>query len=370
MTRHCRPSKKPRLSPPSQGVSRFEISSLPLDTLENPSHSDAGSQSPASVASLVSTPVKRGIDVENLIVNSTLVSPADRGLVPDSIFVAMGQMEVCVETDSSQKARPLGFAGFQCKYCGRVWKVGNFFSSAPPSFTVNSCRMVRHLEECSQCPPPIRDALLELQCQEVVVPPSCVVPSTGRCRRGYAASFYQRVWAQMNREYSATNAPTVKHDSATATPHLNREYSAVNVPVVNDSPAVTPTAAVPDVLSCSFAQPARVNQESCLTEYVVECQPTPRNERPKSKLGKRRRSSKKMRYFDCQDVGTPTMPSAALDRRSHDCLEARRSRVAVVVLTLAAAATLMWYGARSFVLPEAWSETCATANGLECDSDL
>jgi hypothetical protein len=366
MTRHCRPSKKPRLSPPSQGVSRFEISSL--DTLENPSHSDAGSQSPATVASLVSTPVKRGIDVDNLIVNSTLVSPADRGLVPDSIFVAMGQMEVCVETDS-RKARPLGFAGFQCKYCGRVWKVGNFFSSAPPSFTVNSCRIVRHLEECSQCPPPIRVALLELQRQEAVVPPPCVVPSTGRCRRGYAASFYQRVWAQMNREYSAANAPA-KHDSATATPHLNREYSAVNVPVVNDSPAANAATAVPDILSCSSAQPARVNQESCLMEYVVECQPTPRNERPKSKLGKRRRLSKKMRYFDCQDVGAPTMPSAALDRRSHDCLKAMRSRVAVVVLTVAAAATLMWYGARSFVLPETWSETGAAANGLECASDL
>jgi hypothetical protein len=62
------------------------------------------------------------MDFRRLLGDSTLVSIKDRDLVPDSLFVAMGQMKTTRLTQADRvgcyKTRDIGFMGMCCKHCG------------------------------------------------------------------------------------------------------------------------------------------------------------------------------------------------------------------------------------------------------------
>lgn len=144
---------------------------------------------------------------KTLIGDSPLVSMSDRDLVPDPLFVAMGQMKPCTLTEADRvgcyKSRPIGFTGMSCKHCGGQPGFGKYFPETVRSLaqTTTSQTILKHIgSKCRFCPPHIREAVLELQRQQIIKENS----NAGRPRYGSRKIFFQRVWTRLQAAEAST----------------------------------------------------------------------------------------------------------------------------------------------------------------------
>lgn len=138
---------------------------------------------------------------DDLIIDSNLVYPKDRDLVPDALFVAMAQMNPCTLTHADRvgcyKAREIGFVGMSCKFCGGQPGFGRFFPASIRSLaqTTTSQTIMKHIAgKCRFCPPQVRNTVLDLQREQALRESM----SSGRPRYGSRKIFFQRVWARLH----------------------------------------------------------------------------------------------------------------------------------------------------------------------------
>jgi hypothetical protein len=141
------------------------------------------------------------IDYDALIAESSLVFPKDRDLVPDSLYVAMAQMKLCnltqVDRVGCYKSREIGFVGMCCKHCGGQPGFGRYYPNSVRSLaqTTTSQTILKHIgSKCRFAPPHIRQAVVELQRQQVAREGM----ASGRPRYGSRKIFFQRVWARLH----------------------------------------------------------------------------------------------------------------------------------------------------------------------------
>lgn len=143
---------------------------------------------------------------EKLLDGSPLVVMSDRDLVPDPLFVAMSQMKPCTLSEADRvgcyKSRPVAFAGMCCKHCGGQPGFGKYFPETVRSLaqTTTSQTILKHIgSKCRFCPPHVRQALLELQRQQIIKESS----SVGRPRYGSRKVFFQRIWSRLHGKNSS-----------------------------------------------------------------------------------------------------------------------------------------------------------------------
>mmetsp|Transcript_1698 Transcript_1698/g.2581 ORF Transcript_1698/g.2581 Transcript_1698/m.2581 type:complete len:314 (-) Transcript_1698:152-1093(-) len=160
---------------------------------------------------------------KTLLNGSRLVSISDRDLIPDPLLVAMAQMKPCSLTEADRvgcyKARPLGFTGMCCKHCDGQPGFGKYFPATVRSLsqTTTSQTIFKHIgSKCRFCPPHIREAVLELQRQQVIKEAA----NAGRPRYGSRKVFFQRVWTRLHGKGSteedstpSSTPPTSSHNS-------------------------------------------------------------------------------------------------------------------------------------------------------------
>jgi hypothetical protein len=130
---------------------------------------------------------------EDLLQGGVLTSLELRGAVSDVHFAVMAQMKPCQLTYEDRvglyKARDIGCRGMCCKHCGGVPGFGRYFPGSLTSLINGSiCKSImKHLlEECHACPAYIRDAILKLDCSEIMVP--------FHYERGSRRQFFELVW--------------------------------------------------------------------------------------------------------------------------------------------------------------------------------
>lgn len=133
--------------------------------------------------------------------NISLVVPEDRDLIPDALFVALGQMKPCrlQQTDrvGCYKTRIFGFLGMCCKHCGGQPGFGRYFPNSVRSLaqTTTSQTILKHVGgKCRFCPQNVRKAVLELQRQQAHKEHL----TTGRPRYGSRKIFFQRMWTRLH----------------------------------------------------------------------------------------------------------------------------------------------------------------------------
>jgi hypothetical protein len=180
---------------PSQSTSPREASILldekPFD-FTTP-RNDSGSPSPASASDDYGAEESKQLSIINaLVAGSRLTLPEDRGMVEDSLFVAMGQMEVCLSTeadynDRGERLAP-GVPCLQCKHCG----VHRHFPFSLSSLRRSSKAIVLHMEQCISCPAAVRNAVVELRLQDTS---GIMIESK---------SFFRRVWTRIQKMHSSS----------------------------------------------------------------------------------------------------------------------------------------------------------------------
>jgi hypothetical protein len=94
-----------------------------------------------------------------------LVTPEDRPLITDYLYLALEQMQPCNLMDADRvgcyKGRRTGFPGLACKHCVGQAGCGRYFpaSEASLSQTTTSQTVVNHVRNCRRCPIEIREEL-------------------------------------------------------------------------------------------------------------------------------------------------------------------------------------------------------------------
>jgi len=177
------------------------IKSQQANTLKKVYDSDDGTVQNAPA--LMDEQLTNETSLEVLLGDSQLVFASDRDLVPDPLFVAMAQMKPCSLTEADRvgcyKSRELGFTGMCCKHCGGQPGFGKYFPASVRSLaqTTTSQTILKHVgSKCRFCPPHVRQAVLELQRQQVAKEGS----SSGRPRYGSRKVFFQRIWSRLHGE--------------------------------------------------------------------------------------------------------------------------------------------------------------------------
>jgi hypothetical protein len=152
---------------------------------------DSRSPSPPNGSNDYGTEESKQLLIPNaLVAGSRLTLPEDRGMVEDSLFVAMGQMEVCQSTDADYNDRSEHVAPdvpwLQCKHCGGH----RHFPFSLSSLRRASKAIVLHGEQCISCPAAVRNAVVELRSQET----SGIMMES--------KPFFRRVWTRIQKIHS------------------------------------------------------------------------------------------------------------------------------------------------------------------------
>lgn len=105
------------------------------------------------------------VAVEEIVDTYPLVTPEDRPLITDYLYLALEQMQPCNLMDADRvgcyKGRRTGFPGLACKHCIGQAGCGRYFpaSEASLSQTTTSQTIVNHVRNCRRCPMEIREQL-------------------------------------------------------------------------------------------------------------------------------------------------------------------------------------------------------------------
>jgi len=172
-----------------------------------------------------------------------LVVPKDRDLIPDALFVALGQMKATKLQQSDRvgcyKTRHLDFLGMCCKHCGGQPGFGRYFPNSVRSLaqTTTSQTILKHIAgKCRFCPASVRKAVLELQRQQAHKEHMTTV---GRPRYGSRKIFFQRMWARLHgKSPDGESALVVQSD---VSPEVARDEAAraATEMTLSPSPPVT-----------------------------------------------------------------------------------------------------------------------------------
>jgi hypothetical protein len=199
----------------------------------------------------------------------SLVCMSDRDLVPDALFVAMGQMKLVNLTESDRvgcyKNRPIGFVGLGCKHCGGQPGFGKYFPETVRSLaqTTTSQTILKHIgSKCRFCPPEVRQAVLDLQHQQAIKEAAIA----GRPRYGSRKVFFQRIWGRLHNEH-VPDYP-VKLQEKSVLPHGLTFIADVAAPPPV-APEVIPAPEVPHLV-VTIAQDALVPPLSEAPAAVVD----------------------------------------------------------------------------------------------------
>jgi hypothetical protein len=130
-----------------------------------------------------------------------LVSPHDKELITDYLFLIMDQMKVCEFSEedrasgrSKVKDIPVGFPGMECKHCSGRAGMGRYFPLSLHTLTLaNSDRNIyNHIMKCRKCPQETKTKLQHYQ--------SNIHGGGGssKNRRGSRKEFFTRIWNRMH----------------------------------------------------------------------------------------------------------------------------------------------------------------------------
>jgi hypothetical protein len=163
---------------------------------------------------------------DRLVKDSTLVTLGDRGLICDSQFAAITQMDKCTLTEEDRigynKNRDVGFVGLCCRYCGGRPGFGRYFPNTVRNFEKTSARdtIVSHVSLfCQQCPDDIRSAILSLKRIESSRDGSATMKAL---IYGSGKLFFRRVWSKLQSEgyiEDEDSKPAGKGKAASSTSH-------------------------------------------------------------------------------------------------------------------------------------------------------
>jgi hypothetical protein len=160
---------------------------------------------------------------EELIKDSTLVTAEDHGLISDSQFVAISQMDPCQLKEEDRigynKHRNIGFIGMACRHCGGRPGFGRYFPNTVRNFEKTSARdtIVSHVTMfCQKCPEDIRNAMLTLKRIESSHTGSATMKGLVY---GSGKLFFRRIWSRLHGNDGSTNdaddvLPKEKHSSS------------------------------------------------------------------------------------------------------------------------------------------------------------
>jgi hypothetical protein len=175
------------------------------------------------------TIVADDIPWDRLVKDSTLVALGDRGLICDSQFAAITQMDKCTLTEEDRigynKNRNVGFVGLCCRYCGGRPGFGRYFPNTVRNFEKTSARdtIVSHVSLfCQKCPDDIRSAILSLKRIESSRDGSATMKAL---IYGSGKLFFRRVWSKLHSEgyvEDEDSKPTGKGKAASSTSHAVR----------------------------------------------------------------------------------------------------------------------------------------------------
>lgn len=151
-------------------------------------------------------------DFAEMASTSEIVDLEDRDLVPDALFVAMGQMKRCTLQPSDRvgcyKTREIGYVGFCCKHCNGQPGFGRYYPNSVRSLaqTTTSQTILKHIgTKCKHCPPHVREAILEMQRIHQVNEGL----STERPRYGSRKVFFDRIYQRIHKD---GDFPTLAND--------------------------------------------------------------------------------------------------------------------------------------------------------------
>lgn len=183
---------------------RFHYGDKP-DVAAHDGVSDAEDGKP-SAAGTDTIPVE-DIQWQDLLQESKLVSIEDQGLISDSQFTALAQMDRCQLTVADRigynKNRDVGFIGMCCRFCGGRPGFGRYFPDTVRNLEKTSARdtIVSHISLfCQHCPIDVRNSLLSLKRIESSRDGSANMKAL---IYGSGKLFFRRVWSRLHSELVA-----------------------------------------------------------------------------------------------------------------------------------------------------------------------
>jgi hypothetical protein len=124
-----------------------------------------------------------------------VVFPEDQQLVPPYVLFLMKQVETCHFTEAdrfvARSKGPVGFAGFQCRYCNGHAGLGKYFPISAKSLSTNSTsqNIHAHLLKCRKCPAAVKEELLALKTAKGKSP---------RLEPGWRKVFFDMIWDRLH----------------------------------------------------------------------------------------------------------------------------------------------------------------------------
>jgi hypothetical protein len=143
--------------------------------------------------------------IKELITGSIIVTMDERGLVPDVVLVAYGQLKPCrleqMDKAGWYKDREIGFPGLCCKHCGGRPSSGRYFPKTGDNFLRSSKHsIIRHLIElCTNCPDNIRTVLQRLQHKDAL---KADFQNADEAVLGAGKNFHQLLWVRLYKHYN------------------------------------------------------------------------------------------------------------------------------------------------------------------------
>ena len=172
-----------------------DISSTNIEMVQSMSDSNEVTELDAADAQII----------EELIQDSIIVTTQERGLVPDVVLVAYGQLKPCrleqMDKAGWYKDREIGFPGLCCKHCGGRPSSGRYFPKTGDNFLRSSKHsIIRHLIElCTSCPDNIRSVLQRLQHKDALK--ADFSNAEDAAVLGAGKNFHQLLWVRLYKYY-------------------------------------------------------------------------------------------------------------------------------------------------------------------------
>lgn len=143
--------------------------------------------------------------IDELIADSVIVTMNERGLVPDSVLVAYGQLKPCrldiMDKIGWYKDREIGFPGLCCKHCRGRPSSGRYFPKTGDNFLRSSkYSIMRHLLElCTDCPDNVRRVLQRLQKKDSL---QAQIENADETVLGAGKKLHSLLWVRLYKHYN------------------------------------------------------------------------------------------------------------------------------------------------------------------------
>jgi hypothetical protein len=196
-------------------------------------------QSIAESSALIEPDVADIPIIQELIRDSIIVTMNERGLVPDVVLVAYGQLQPCrleqMDKAGWYKDREIGFPGLCCKHCGGRPSSGRYFPKTGDNFLRSSKHsIIRHLIElCTNCPDNVRAVLQRLQHKDAL---KADFKGADEAILGAGKNFHHLLWVRLYKHYNVPHGyyEAIDYSLKAKVKSISR-YSKINEPSPNTS---------------------------------------------------------------------------------------------------------------------------------------